>query len=41
MSQRPQVFQNIGRRHDICLKVKIFAERYPFFFNEYQPLTWK
>jgi len=28
--QRPQVFQNIGRRHDICLKIKIFAERYPF-----------
>jgi len=30
MPQRPQVFQNIGRRHNICLKIKIFAERYPF-----------
>jgi len=33
MPQRPQVFKNVSRQHDIPFKIKIFAERYPFYWH--------
>jgi len=33
--QRPQVFKNVSRQHDIPFKIKIFAERYLFYHNNF------
>jgi len=33
----PSFSKNVSRQHDIPFKIKIFAERYPFFIGTTEP----